>query len=571
MSGTDRTQSNRAQQQAAQERTAIAIASERLPWHPSIQERFGIERSGWRALVESVFPSAKTVEGVILALSYCKARKLDPFKRPVHVVPIWNSDLRKEVETVWPGIGELLTTATRTGEFLGMEECKFGPDVTRSFTGLVGRQSDQREITVEITFPEWAQITVYRYMGKNGEKAVVPGPRVYWMETYATQGRSSVPNAMWQRRPRGQLEKCALAAALRRGFPEEIGSDMAAEELGGSSEGVTINGSAEELEGHTEPTRTEQQPRQEQQPRRAQQRQERPGETKPPEQPQTAAKPPADDPDAWRKETTEAQRTEAVTPEADRGAQPPSPEGSSSPGPSGDSGGFSAFLVDDGGVETSAEPFSDPLQFANALASLCAKVPDAKDDLLAFNEGAIEDACDASPAAAAIINALQGATIDENGYVERHAVVVPRTAKGGEHWPNYVDAVAADLERWSDIDAWEALNKPTYAGKAIEGKVLQKVRARRVALGLAPAEDTGADSAYSDQQQQEPTQDRDAAQCQTFVDEIDKMPGLDFLNRYTNSKHVAEKVKGWERTRPELYAKVNSAHAAKVAMLRGSA
>src|SRR5690606_12622943 len=102
------------------------IAGERLPWHPGVEERFGIERSQWRALVESVWPSAKTVEGVILALSYCRARRLDPFKRPVHIVPIWNSQLGKEVETVWPGIGELRTTACRTGSYAGCEPATFG-------------------------------------------------------------------------------------------------------------------------------------------------------------------------------------------------------------------------------------------------------------------------------------------------------------------------------------------------------------------------------------------------------------------------------------------------------------
>jgi len=48
---------------------------------------------------------------------------------------------------------------------------------------------------------------------------------------------------MWAKRPRGQLEKCAEAAALRRAFPEEIGNEYAAEEV----EGQAFNGGRDSL------------------------------------------------------------------------------------------------------------------------------------------------------------------------------------------------------------------------------------------------------------------------------------------------------------------------------------
>ena len=35
---------------------------------------------------------------------------------------------------------------------------------------------------------------------------------------------------MWQKRPRGQLDKCAEAAALRGAFPEEIGDEFTSDE-----------------------------------------------------------------------------------------------------------------------------------------------------------------------------------------------------------------------------------------------------------------------------------------------------------------------------------------------------
>lgn len=211
------------------------IAPPRLPYHPEMQERFGVDRSAWRALVEAVFPAARTAEGVLLALSYCKARKLDPFKRPVHVVPIWDSQRGSYVESVWPGIGELRTTAFRTGNYAGSDAATFGPDVTEVFKGRVKAGRDGwKDVSVTVTFPEWCQMTVYRLLS-NGQRAAIPGPRVYWRETYAKQGKADVPNEMWAKRPRGQLEKCAEAAALRRAFPEEIGNELAAEEVAGQS------------------------------------------------------------------------------------------------------------------------------------------------------------------------------------------------------------------------------------------------------------------------------------------------------------------------------------------------
>ena len=225
-----------------------AIAAPRLPYHPAIQERFGIDMASWRALVEAVYPNATSINSVIMALSYCRARKLDPFKRVVHIVPIWNKELGRMIDTVWPGIGELRTTAFRTGEYAGRGATVFGPDIT------------QKVGSVEMTYPEWAQCTVFRMV--KGQRVEFAGPRVYWVETYATVKRNDdTPNDMWQTRPRGQIDKCAEAAALRAAFPEEIGGDYIPEEVQHSGKGGVVEATAavrgldelaEELEGRSE-------------------------------------------------------------------------------------------------------------------------------------------------------------------------------------------------------------------------------------------------------------------------------------------------------------------------------
>lgn len=212
----------------AKNEVVAAIPPPRLPYHPEIEKRFGVTKAEWKALVEAVFPLATSTNSIVLALSYCKARKLDPFKKNIHIVPIWNSQLNKMVDTIWPGIGELRTTAFRTSQYAGRGDTLFGPDVTEK----VG--------SVEITYPEWAQVTVQRMVGT--QVVSFAGPKVYWKETYSSAKRNdATPNSMWLRRPRGQLDKCAEAAALRAAFPEELGNEHIDDEIGipGAVDGKT--------------------------------------------------------------------------------------------------------------------------------------------------------------------------------------------------------------------------------------------------------------------------------------------------------------------------------------------
>lgn len=195
----------------------------RLPWHDAIEEKFkdlGVTKATWKALTDAVFPNAQSVDSVVLALSYCMARKLDPFKRCVHIVPMWSKERSAMVDTVWPGIAELRTTAFRTGSYAGKDAAEFGPD------------EKDKIGNAEITYPSWCRITIHRRLGSNICKFV--GPMVYWLETYGRVKRGDeTPNSMWLKRPRGQIEKCAEAAALRSAYPEEIGNEYVPEEMAG--------------------------------------------------------------------------------------------------------------------------------------------------------------------------------------------------------------------------------------------------------------------------------------------------------------------------------------------------
>lgn len=233
----------RASEQQISSTPAGALPPSRLPIAASIAQEFDVKPADWRVLVDQIFPAAKSVEAVVMALAYCRKRNLDVFKKPVHIVPMWSSAKRAMVETVWPGIAEIRTTASRTGDYAGIDEVEFGPIVDRTFEGLVEQweNGSKREATVKkvVRYPEWAKVTVYRM--NRGVRCAFTA-RVFWEEMYASAGKSELPNDMWAKRPRGQLDKCVEAAALRKAFPEELGNIYAAEEMEGREiDGVTID------------------------------------------------------------------------------------------------------------------------------------------------------------------------------------------------------------------------------------------------------------------------------------------------------------------------------------------
>lgn len=188
-----------------------------------------IDQQEEQALIEvlqtSLYPGA-ALQSVKMVMGYCKATGLDPMQKPVHIVPMWDKNTRQMRDVVMPGIGLYRIQAARTGEHVGTDEPVFGPLIELTLDGQT------------FTVPEWCSVTVYRM--KNGVRAPFIATE-YWVENYAPAGKDSVaPNAMWKKRARGQLSKCAEAQALRKGFPE-VGSAPTAEEMEGKSIGVEVD------------------------------------------------------------------------------------------------------------------------------------------------------------------------------------------------------------------------------------------------------------------------------------------------------------------------------------------
>ena len=172
-----------------------------------------------RVLQSSLYPGASP-DSIRMVIGYCKASGLDPFQKPVHIVPMWDSKAGQMRDVVMPGVGLYRTQAARTG-CAGISEPEFGPDRTEAIGGQ------------QITFPAWCRVTVKRRQANGAVDEFTA--REFWLENYAVKGgkeKSIAPNAMWTKRPYGQIAKCAEAQALRKAFPE-IGSQPTAEEMEG--------------------------------------------------------------------------------------------------------------------------------------------------------------------------------------------------------------------------------------------------------------------------------------------------------------------------------------------------
>jgi phage recombination protein Bet len=196
------------------------------------------EQELMNVLRNSLYPGAQD-ESIKMVIGYCKASGLDPMQKPVHIVPMWDSKARTMRDVIMPGIGSYRTQAARSGEYAGISEPEFGPDVTEEFGNIT------------ITYPSWCRVVVKRLLA-NGLIAEFAATE-RWKENYATAGKDSqAPNAMWKKRPYAQLAKCAEAQALRKAFPE-IGAQPTADEM----EGKIIDDGAAVFDGGVNPNNKE--------------------------------------------------------------------------------------------------------------------------------------------------------------------------------------------------------------------------------------------------------------------------------------------------------------------------
>lgn len=206
---------------------ALVAGADHLP--EPVKAR-GINEAEWRTLMNNLYPGASS-SSVLMVIDYCRARKLDPLKKPCHIVPMRVKDPATGEwamrDVVMPGIYEYRTTAQRTGEYLGHAVPEYGPPAT----------------VLGVEAPAWCDFVVYRWNPASKMRAEFP-VRVRFDEVVGTrfdkESKQQVVNDRWEKAPLQMLTKCAEAAALRAAFPDELGGEHTIEEMAGRDLGVAV-------------------------------------------------------------------------------------------------------------------------------------------------------------------------------------------------------------------------------------------------------------------------------------------------------------------------------------------
>ena len=169
-------------------------------------------------LKSSLYPGAADAS-VRMVLDYCQARKLDPFLKPVHIVPMWDSKAKEMRDVIMPGLNLYRTQAADSGKLAGIGEPVFGPML------------EFRIGVATIQAPEFCKVTVKRLLS-NG--AIADFTAIEFFSEAVSTDKNGNPTPMWKKRPRGMLAKTAESQALRKAFPD-IGAAETAEEMEGKT------------------------------------------------------------------------------------------------------------------------------------------------------------------------------------------------------------------------------------------------------------------------------------------------------------------------------------------------
>ncbi len=172
-----------------------------------------------RKLISDVLCKGANPIEIQFYLNVAERLKLDPFKRQIHAMK--RKVDGKETMQFMVSIEGLRSIASRCktddgkDAYAGNSKPKFTHDKegnleSAEVTVLRIVQGQPREFTAEVFYDECVQM---KGIWENNRKV------------------GEAPNAFWEKRPKGQLGKCAEAAALRKAFPEETSGVYIEDEL----------------------------------------------------------------------------------------------------------------------------------------------------------------------------------------------------------------------------------------------------------------------------------------------------------------------------------------------------
>lgn len=165
------------------------------------------------ALITRTVAKGASMDELGLYFNVAKRVGLDPFMRQIHLIPrnIKQGNSYITIRTVQVGIDGYLAIAERTKQLAGIDDAIFDDGY-------------KYEPGKEPKNPSKATVTVWRMV--NGERVAFTAS-ARWKEYFPGERLGF----MWNKMPYGQLSKCALALALRKAFPTDLGGIYTNEEM----------------------------------------------------------------------------------------------------------------------------------------------------------------------------------------------------------------------------------------------------------------------------------------------------------------------------------------------------
>lgn len=149
-----------------------------------------------------------------MGIAICEALRLDPIRKQIHFVKIWDSNLRREVMQPIVGIEGIRALAEETGMYRGQTD-----------TEWCGADGEWKNVWLAEEPPAAARVGIKR------EGFPDPVYAVARFRSYCRTNKGGGLNATWQKMDDVMIAKCAEALAFRKTFGGRLAGAYADEEM----------------------------------------------------------------------------------------------------------------------------------------------------------------------------------------------------------------------------------------------------------------------------------------------------------------------------------------------------
>ena len=203
------------------------VQNPRFLFPAKVMAKFGLTVADMVVLTRSHFPdNAVSPDDLLLALTICSQHDIPWQRRPVEMMSFKTKvgDNWVDKQTLVLGLTWWQTMAQRSGTWAGKKPTEFGPMIEKTYPGGTEYNTNKQKPDVTVRVPEWACVTVLKFVPGTATLGEFSGSKIYW-EEFARTTRQGVLLPFHADKPIYALEKTATVNALRGVFGSESDAD----------------------------------------------------------------------------------------------------------------------------------------------------------------------------------------------------------------------------------------------------------------------------------------------------------------------------------------------------------